>query len=50
MHIASPESLSDEEWLKLYAEYKFTEKLRYEMSVNAYKQALAEIVNQMFSK
>jgi hypothetical protein len=45
-----PTRLSDEEWFNLYAEYKYTEKQRYEIILMANKQALAEIVNQVFGK
>ncbi|MDR0729930.1 MAG: hypothetical protein LBF19_07415 [Prevotellaceae bacterium] len=44
----NPESLSDEQWLKLYAEYKFTEIQRYEWMYLAQKRALVEVVNAMF--
>ena len=45
-----PTKLSDKEWFNLYAEYKYTEKQRYEIILMANKQALAEIVNQVFGK
>jgi len=44
----NPATLDDKEWLTLYAEYKYTEKQRYDLIVSANKQALAEIINQLF--
>lgn len=43
-----PGKLDDKEWTALYAEYKYTEKQRYDLLVLANKQALAEIINQLF--
>jgi hypothetical protein len=45
----NPAKLPDKEWISLYAEYKFTEKQRYDLMVMAQKQALAEVINQVFS-
>jgi hypothetical protein len=44
----NPKTLKDKEWTALYAEYKYTEKQRYDLLVSANKQALAEIINQLF--
>jgi hypothetical protein len=41
--------LTDEDWLNLYAEFQFTERQRYDISVLAHKQALAETVNAIFN-
>jgi len=43
-----PAGLEDKDWLNLYAEYKYTEKERYDLLVAANKQALAETINQLF--
>ena len=43
-----PGKLTNTKWIALYAEYKYTEKERYELRVAAAKQALAEIINQLF--
>jgi len=40
--------LTNKEWINLYAEYQYTEKERYDLLVAAQKQALAEIINQLF--
>jgi transcriptional accessory protein Tex/SPT6 len=40
--------LGNKEWFNLYAEYKYTEKEKYDLLVMAGKQALAEIINQLF--
>jgi hypothetical protein len=45
----NPAKLKNKEWFSLYAEYKYTEKERYDLLVLANKQALAEIINQLFS-
>ena len=44
----NPATLKNKEWFALYAEYKYTEKQRYDLLVSANKQALAEIINQLF--
>jgi len=44
----NPQKLNDKRWISLYAEYKYTEKQRYDLFVSANKQALAEIINQLF--
>ncbi|MDR1155294.1 MAG: hypothetical protein LBL04_11355 [Bacteroidales bacterium] len=44
----NPDSLTDSEWLNLYAEYQYTERQRYDTMVLAHKQALAEIINAAF--
>jgi hypothetical protein len=44
----NPAKLTDKEWFSLYAGYKYTEKERYDLLVEANKQALAEIINQLF--
>jgi len=43
-----PETLENKKWFDLYAEYKYTEKQRYDLLVSANKQALAETINQLF--
>lgn len=43
-----PERLTDEEWVKLYAEYKFTEKQKLVNLQQALKAALAEVLNAAF--
>jgi hypothetical protein len=43
-----PARLSDKEWFALYAGYKYTEKQRYDLLVAANRQAMAEIINQLF--
>lgn len=44
----NPATLKNKEWFALYAEYRYTEKQRYDLLVSANKQALAEIINQLF--
>ena len=44
----NPETLKNKEWITLYAEYKYTEKERYDLLVAANKQAFVEIINQLF--
>ena len=44
----NPKKLKNKEWFNLYAEYKYTEKERYDLLVLANKQALIEIINQLF--
>jgi hypothetical protein len=47
-YLLNPDNLTDEEWLKLYAEWKFSEEQRHEMRVAAHKQALADVLSQLF--
>lgn len=42
------DALTDDDFFDLYAQYKYTEKRRYELMVSAGKQALAEVINKLF--
>jgi predicted DNA-binding protein (MmcQ/YjbR family) len=44
----NPAKLNNRAWINLYAEYRYTEKERYDLLVAANRQALAEIINQLF--
>jgi hypothetical protein len=45
----NPDTLTDDEWLNLYAEFQYTERQRYDLMIMAHKQALAEILNAIFT-
>ena len=42
-------SLSEDDWLRLYAGYRFARKLELQEIENSTYNALAKIVNQLFS-
>ncbi|MFN8238635.1 MAG: hypothetical protein U0T77_10745 [Chitinophagales bacterium] len=43
-----PDTLTDEEWAKLYQQYVFVEKLKYKNLQAAYEAALIKVLNQAF--
>jgi hypothetical protein len=43
-----PAEPNDEQWLGLYAEYKYTEQIRYENTVAAFEEALAKVISRLF--
>lgn len=43
-----PERLTDKAWVKLYAEYRFTEKQRLENLRLTVRSALVEVLNAAF--
>lgn len=45
-----PVTLGDESWLRLYAEYKYTEKQRIENTRVAFKSSLIEVLNEAFKQ
>lgn len=45
-----PDTLDDDDWLKLYAEYRFVRKTELKENEIAVHNALAEIINKLFAK
>lgn len=45
-----PDTLPEEEWLRLYAEYRFVRKRELKELEITVHNALAEIVNKLFGK
>lgn len=43
-----PERLTDTDWCRLYAEYRYTEQVRLENMRQAFRAALVEVVNAAF--
>lgn len=45
-----PDTLSEDDWLRLYAEYRFVRRTELQEMEITMHNALAEIVNKLFSK
>nr|DAP19247.1 MAG TPA: hypothetical protein [Caudoviricetes sp.] len=44
------DELSDDRWVSLYAEWKYCERQKYEILVEAQKEALSFILNELFKR
>lgn len=45
-----PDTLDDDAWMKLYAEYRWVRKRELKENEIAVHNALAEVINRIFSK